>query len=422
MNRLVSQNLQDVRPDRLPPPKREGPARILFINHNLMGHITHARNIRQYCQARGDIDAVHIDVVRPLWLLVANKSLPVMGYWDLRHYRSLLLWRPVIGRWLAGPLDLSRFDVVHFLNPHYAWALARMKGRGMFPQVRMAVHTDCTSVLLHRDLGWPWAVEKPVIDIERRIFEASDLVVAMSDWSAGSIKNDYGVAPQKTWLTRGCVVRPQGTEPPPPGDAGTPGRLPRILFVGNDWTRKGGPILLRAHQQHFADRAELHVVSRHARPDRAARNVVWHGSIPNQKLLAEVMPAADLMAMPTNNDMSPFAVLEAAAAGLPVVSTRMGGIPEMVVDGQTGLLFDPNDTAGFIRAVDRLLSDPALRRQMGHAARAHAARNFDPDLNYGALLDRLVALAGQTPPTAAAPGSLPAASPVTTAASESTRP
>lgn len=401
MNRLVTENVRDVAPDRLPPVRRQGPARILFINHNQLGHVTQARNIRQYCQQRQDIDAVHVDVVRPFWIKVVNKSLPLVGYWDLRHYRALLLWRPIIRRWFCGPLDLSRFDVVHFLNPHYAWALVRMKAQGLFGRVRVVVHTDCTSVLMQRELGWPRASEKPVIDIERRIFAASDLAVAMSEWSAASMRNDYHLPPERVWLTRGCVVRPPASEIVEAPGTNSAARLPRILFVGNDWVRKGGPTLVRVHQQHFVDRAELHIVSRQARPDRTARNVVWHGSVPHQKLLAELMPSADLMAMPTSNDMSPFAVLEAAAAGLPVISTRMGGIPEMVVDGKTGLLFDPGDPQGFVRAVDRLLSDPILRQQMGQAARSHVAGHFDPDMNYSGLLDRLVALADdQAVPTA----------------------
>jgi glycosyltransferase involved in cell wall biosynthesis len=420
MNRLVTENVRDVAPDRLPPHRRQGPARILFINHNLLGHVTQARNIRQYCQNRSDIDAVHVDLVRPFWIKVANTSLPLVGHCDLRHYRSLLLWRPIIRRWLRGPLDLSRFDVVHFLNPHYAWGLVQMKARALFGHVRIAIHTDCTSVLLHRELGWPWAAEKPVIDIERRIYGASDLLVAMSEWSAASMRNDYHLPPERVWLTRGCVLGPPTAAPAADRRADTPGRLPKILFVGNDWVRKGGPTLVRVHQQHFAERAELHIVSQQAIPDAAARNVFWHGSVPHEKLLAELMSGADLMAMPTSNDMSPFAVLEAAAAGLPVVSTRMGGIPEMVLDGQTGLLFDPGAADGFVRAVDRLLGDPGLRRQMGQAARSHVASQFDPDVNYTGLLDRLVALADEQPVPDPGPPDLAATTPAATRASGNT--
>jgi glycosyltransferase involved in cell wall biosynthesis len=72
------------------------------------------------------------------------------------------------------------------------------------------------------------------------------------------------------------------------------------------------------------------------------------------------------------------------------------------------LLFDPGDAEGFVRAVDRLLADAPLRQQMGQAARSHVAKHFDPDVNYTALLDRLVALADERPVSAALIATIPA--------------
>src|SRR5579884_3338763 len=131
MNRLISENLRDVSPDRLPPAVRQGPARVLFIHINLLGFKTHARNIKHYTGLRDDIDATHIDLVRPTWLKVLNKQAPLGEWWDLRHYRAALLWRPVIRRWLTGPLHVSHFDVVHFLTPPYGWAMARLRQGGL---------------------------------------------------------------------------------------------------------------------------------------------------------------------------------------------------------------------------------------------------------------------------------------------------
>src|SRR5437588_2995365 len=181
MNRLVSVNLAEVSAERLPPPRREGAVRVLFVHHNMLGHVTHARNMRYYTASLYDIDAVHIDLVRPMWLKVLNRSLPVGGKWDFRHYRSLLLWRPLLRKWLAGPLDLTRFDVVHFLNPHYAWAMLDLREAGKAPGVRLAIHSDCTAALSWRELGLPRVTQEPVIAAERRIFAAADRVFAMSD-------------------------------------------------------------------------------------------------------------------------------------------------------------------------------------------------------------------------------------------------
>ena len=68
-----------------------------------------------------------------------------------------------------------------------------------------------------------------------------------------------------------------------------------------------------------------------------------------------------VFALPSEIDKSPYSVLEAMFAGLPVVSTDVGGIPEMVVDGETGFLVPPDDDVAIADAIEKLLADDALR-------------------------------------------------------------
>ena len=72
-----------------------------------------------------------------------------------------------------------------------------------------------------------------------------------------------------------------------------------------------------------------------------------------------------------------MSVLEAMAAGLPVVASDVGGVAEAVADGETGLLVAPGDVDALAGALERLLADAALRRAMGSAGRARAASHFD---------------------------------------------
>jgi len=93
----------------------------------------------------------------------------------------------------------------------------------------------------------------------------------------------------------------------------------------------------------------------------------------------DVLPwlaALDVFVLSSDWEGMPNAVLEAMAAGLPVVATAVGGVPEEVVDGVTGLLVPPRDPDALAQAIAHLLRDPDLRRTMGRAGRERVARYF----------------------------------------------
>lgn len=86
---------------------------------------------------------------------------------------------------------------------------------------------------------------------------------------------------------------------------------------------------------------------------------------------------ADIFVLPSHVDAQPLAVLEAMAAGLPIVATAVGQIPVMVRDGREGFIVAPNDPPALADALDRLLADPDLRKRLGASARERAARHYD---------------------------------------------
>ena len=83
-----------------------------------------------------------------------------------------------------------------------------------------------------------------------------------------------------------------------------------------------------------------------------------------------------MFCLPSTYEGFPLAILEAMAAGLPVVATAVAGIPEAVEDGRTGLLVPPEDPAALSAALLRLLRDPRLRGEMGGAGRRRLAERF----------------------------------------------
>ncbi|HOA24963.1 MAG TPA: glycosyltransferase, partial [Aggregatilineales bacterium] len=103
---------------------------------------------------------------------------------------------------------------------------------------------------------------------------------------------------------------------------------------------------------------------------------------------------ADVYALTSVYEGLPKVLIEAAASGTPVVATTMAGSRDAVLDGETGLLARMEDPADIADKLDRLLSDPALARQMGERAREHAAAHYDRTHTIERIIDMWVRCAG----------------------------
>ena len=125
-----------------------------------------------------------------------------------------------------------------------------------------------------------------------------------------------------------------------------------------------------------ADRAELHIVTRDEVP--ATRGVVVHRGLRNgSEDLRRLYAESDAFVLPTIADCFSIASIEAMAAGLPVAVSNVGGVADIVVDGQTGFLLPPGDDRALGNALTSLVDDEELRRGMGAAARERAVERFD---------------------------------------------
>ncbi len=100
----------------------------------------------------------------------------------------------------------------------------------------------------------------------------------------------------------------------------------------------------------------------------------------------------DVFVLPSRAEGLPLSICEAMLSGLPVVATAVGSVPEVVVDGTTGLVIPVDDPDALVRALQSLVSDPALRARMGEAGRERAARDFSVTsmvAQYEALYDEI---------------------------------
>ena len=160
-----------------------------------------------------------------------------------------------------------------------------------------------------------------------------------------------------------------------------------VLYVGKVSPGKGAPDLLaaaRALAGEFSDVVFLYVGDNRSRETEA--NVRYLGPLPNREVLA-LYPLTDVVAVPSViPDALSRVLLEAMAAGRAIVATRVGGTPELIVDGKTGLLVERSDPAALVRALRSLLLDPARRADLGGAAR----QRLEELLGRDSSLDRLL--------------------------------
>ena len=202
-----------------------------------------------------------------------------------------------------------------------------------------------------------------------------------------------------------------------------PGREPLILTVGRLVEKKGLADLVTAcallRDRGVAFRCEIigkgpneAALRKQIAENSLACCVELVGPKPQDEVVAAYRRTA-VFALPCvvgadgNRDGLPTVLLEALAVGIPVVSTDVTGIPEIIDDGISGLLTPQHDPEALAGALASLLADPSLREQMGRAARAKAEREFDLHKNVAALHRWLCegpsSVAGQPSPIAEAP-------------------
>jgi glycosyltransferase involved in cell wall biosynthesis len=197
---------------------------------------------------------------------------------------------------------------------------------------------------------------------------------------------------QRAWIrsinreTRvACVPHPASSGAAPAAVAERPNM---VLFLGKLEQRKGVFDLLEAVAAARASVPDVRVVcagdgdraavARYAERLGIADAVKFTGWVgPSGK--RALLDAAAVFALPSYSESMPVSLIEAMAAGIPVVATGVGGIPEAITEGVTGFLVAPGDTSTLTRVLRKMLLDRALAARVGAAAREAARLRFAPD-------------------------------------------
>jgi alpha-maltose-1-phosphate synthase len=345
--------------------------RTLFVNENLGGHASMHLYIRQVIGHVSDMAADFVDVPHA-GLVRKLLAAPVPGLaeldLDLQPLRAQLLQ----SLWVRRLLERvgSAYDVVHVYTQ--STALLSAAHLATRPSV---VSTDGTATQNAYHIPYRRATRHTASQVrvarlfEDRVYDAATLVVAQSEWAARSLLTTYGLPADKV------RVIPFGVPVPPEVPRREAQGLPQVTFVGKSLERKGGLRLLRTFREHLRGRCELNLVTLEpVAPEPGVR--VINDFTPGDARLVELLSRSALFAFPSDMDNSPYSVLEAMVAGLPVVATRVGGVPEMVVHGETGLLVGDDDR-DLAAAISTLLDDHGARERMGRAGRSRVEARYD---------------------------------------------
>jgi glycosyltransferase involved in cell wall biosynthesis len=240
-------------------------------------------------------------------------------------------------------------------------------------------------------------------DLLREICAAAEFVAGETDYSRDLLRQRCPTSAAKIHKVYNGIDLERF---PAPGDqAAAPYQLPRIVSVGRLVAFKGFDDLIDACAELARRRIDFvcdiigdgplreTLQAKIEKLDLASR-VNLLGSL-SQDAVLEKLQAADIFALASTTDthgatdVFPTVILEAMASARPVVSTRLAGIPELVVDGETGMLTPSGDSTALAQALEQILRDPELRLRFGHAGRARIEQHFRIEQTVAPLIEML---------------------------------
>ena len=319
-------------------------------------------------------------------LLACIQDLPVLAWHALRERRfdrNELLYAPATARYLqrlahhiAGKLKpvftlqtTTRFNAGGGKLPHFTvvdvtLAAVREQYRALYNS------SDSALDRLHA--------------FQQQVYDQSNAVFAMGKYVRDSLVHDYRVAPH-------CAVAIGAGPNINLGAPSTVAASQKVLFVGTNWQRKGGPTLLAAFRRlrQKYPQAELEIVGCTPEIDEPGVRVV--GRVPREDL-HRYFTQARLFALPTLLEAFGIVFVEALHFGLPIIGTNIGAVPEMVADGVNGFTVPPNDASALGDALERLFADDALAARMG-AASSDRAAHFTWEHAGKLMCDKMLSLA-----------------------------
>ncbi len=276
---------------------------------------------------------------------------------------------------------------------------------------RTAARLAGTPVVLFTTHGWAFAMPSspPVVRLmlvlaERLAARLATTIICVSQHDReAALRAGIGPPTRLAVIPNGIAPDPWLARAPVQEDGAGTGRPCTAVMVGRFKEPKDPITLVKAWTQLGADHRLLLVGDGPMRPEVESL-ILEQGLEGRVAVLGAredvpvLLKAADIFVLSSRWEGMPLAVIEAMMSGLPVVATNVGGVSEAVVDGETGFLVPSGNPGALAVALDRLLTDPVLRRRMGEAGRRRALEQFTEErmlAETAALYERV--LSGRTP-------------------------
>ncbi len=333
-------------------------------------------------ERRYEISA-RIDPELPQWqrlLVAATTFRPRRNAWMERFYKSSLAYRLRTAHGNRAVRALRASGAMTADDPVVqVHALFELNG------VRDLQYVDCT----HRQSAEHWPAWNPLrgralehwYAREGRAYRGAHHLFAFSRATRDSLVDHYDVDPGRVSVV-GAGVNLDAL--PPVRSAPAPGVRrggPVVLMVGNDFERKGGSVLLTAFAAVRAAHpgARLVLIGTDPQIGTPPPGVEVLGRVHDRQVVMDAYAAADVFALPAVFDPFPLVLLEAMAYGVPVVTSRSCGIPDVITDGVDGVMVDPPSTERLAAALLAVIDDPERAARLGAAGRARVESTFTWD-------------------------------------------
>ncbi|MGD0337127.1 MAG: glycosyltransferase family 4 protein [Candidatus Omnitrophota bacterium] len=167
---------------------------------------------------------------------------------------------------------------------------------------------------------------------------------------------------------------------PQPDNAKTDSQKIMIGFVGEDFERKGGPLLLEAFKTLAKKYADIHLKIISSHKIENSENIESYGRKTRHELFSSFYPDCDIFVLPTKADFFGMSILEAMSFGIPVITSDVYAMNEIIDDGKDGFLIPPNNLSALLEKMSALIKNKDFREVMGREAKNKILQKFNPEI------------------------------------------